>query len=331
MDNIAKNNRIPVMDVIKGILPLFVINTHYIWTREQTLTALFPFWNNMAVPFFMMISGYVYAKSFENKVDCFENAYELGFVLKKLVRYIIPFLIIVILEVISLSLVGQGQGIRGWIESICTGGEGPGSYYVIQMLQFVFFYPVIYFTMRKNPKRGLFGWLLFNFIYEFFKEIVHLDWGVYRLVFFRFVFIVAVGTYLYLDKEEKKTWKLVASFIVGFLFLLATNYLGYYTRIISTKASDVSFMAAFYVAPILYVLVTKCKNISCKPLALIGQASFNVFLFQMFYFNFADLIYNKVETVPIRLVINTVISVLGGIVFYYMENKLTKFVVSKIK
>lgn len=326
----SKTNRVPVLDVVKGILPLFVINTHYIWEKDQTLAGLFPFWNNLAVPFFMMISGYVYANSFEKNVERFEDAYEMKFLLKKALRYIIPFLMIFALEIISFSILGEGRGLRGWVDTLCTGGEGPGSYYVFQMMQFILVYPAIFFTMKKNPKRGLVGWFCVNLGYEFLKEIVHLDWQVYRLVFLRFVFIVSVGTFLYINKEVLETWKWIASFIVGFVFLLATNYLGYYTRIINTKASDVSLMSAFYVAPILFLLITKFKDVKCAPLSLMGKASFNIFLMQMFYFNFAENMYSFIDSVPIRLLINTIVSVVVGVLFYLLENKLTTKVISKI-
>ena len=53
------------VDVLKGICIIFVIFTHASWTDEQRVKLLFPFWIDMAVPFFMLVSGYVYTKSFQ--------------------------------------------------------------------------------------------------------------------------------------------------------------------------------------------------------------------------------------------------------------------------
>ena len=66
MDNNKEKQlgRNSVIDIIKGICILFVIITHYQWTNEQRLMLLFPFWIDMAVPLFMIFSGYLSALSF---------------------------------------------------------------------------------------------------------------------------------------------------------------------------------------------------------------------------------------------------------------------------
>ena len=75
-------NRNHFIDVLKGICIIFVIFTHASWTDEQRLKFLFPFWIAMAVPFFMLVSGYVYTKSFQkNSVETLDSAYNKKYLL----------------------------------------------------------------------------------------------------------------------------------------------------------------------------------------------------------------------------------------------------------
>lgn len=55
------------LDIIKGICIIFVIVTHFAWTTNERLKYGFPFWIDMAVPIFMVITGYVSAASYEKK------------------------------------------------------------------------------------------------------------------------------------------------------------------------------------------------------------------------------------------------------------------------
>lgn len=64
------------IDFVKGICILFIIITHYTWEEAERLKYLFPFWIDMAVPIFMVVSGFVYTKSFQkNHINTIENAY----------------------------------------------------------------------------------------------------------------------------------------------------------------------------------------------------------------------------------------------------------------
>ena len=55
------------LDIAKGAAVILVIITHFSWTEEERLPYLFPFWVSMAVPVFMIISGYVGTASYEKK------------------------------------------------------------------------------------------------------------------------------------------------------------------------------------------------------------------------------------------------------------------------
>lgn len=97
------------LDILKGICILFVIITHFGWEAEERLRYGFPFWIDMAVPVFMIISGYVYALSYRRKgVDSFEKAYKLSIILGNAVRYTVPFLMVCSVELCFKMKFGGG-------------------------------------------------------------------------------------------------------------------------------------------------------------------------------------------------------------------------------
>ena len=75
------------IDCLKGICIVFVVLTHYAWTEQQRLQLLFPFWIDMAVPVFMILSGFVFAKSFQKSaIRTFRQGYQIHTVIKRIIH-----------------------------------------------------------------------------------------------------------------------------------------------------------------------------------------------------------------------------------------------------
>ena len=90
------------IDILKAVAILLVLITHYSWTGEQRQNPVFPFLIDMAVPVFLIISGYVGALSFSNRqINSVSEAFTKKQILRKFIRYTIPFLILVIWEIID--------------------------------------------------------------------------------------------------------------------------------------------------------------------------------------------------------------------------------------
>ena len=94
-----KKIRYRQLDAIKGICIVFILVAHYNWSEGERLLFLFPFWINMAVPAFMVISGFVYTKSYLKKeIVNFEGMYKKTILIEKIVRYTFPFFLVYIVE-----------------------------------------------------------------------------------------------------------------------------------------------------------------------------------------------------------------------------------------
>ncbi len=105
----------------------------------------------MAVPCFMVISGYVGAKSFVNhSVFSVGQAYVAAQVIPKFIRFTIPFVAAFIVEVILLLKYSVIEfDVLPIIFAFIDGGYGKGSYYYPIMIQFIFWFPVLFFIIKK--------------------------------------------------------------------------------------------------------------------------------------------------------------------------------------
>lgn len=87
-------NRNHFLDLLKGLCIILVIITHCSWNDDERVKLLFPFWVDMAVTIFMIVSGYVGTLSLNRKNLSLLNMYSPKEVLKKLLRYTVPYIYI---------------------------------------------------------------------------------------------------------------------------------------------------------------------------------------------------------------------------------------------
>lgn len=321
------------IDFLKGICILFVIITHFSWVSLERQIGLFPFWIDMAVPVFMIISGFVYSKSFlRNEIFDFEKAYHPQNTLPKLVRYTVPFAIIFIIQVTLGILDGNNYSILSVIKLFFTGGQGPGSYYYPIMIQFVFLFPLIFALVNKCGKKGVLICGAINVVFEISKWAYDMNESLYRLLIFRYVLLIAVGVYISIRNHSEKSKAIfnVLAFAVSIGFILATYYVGYNSIIFSYWTST-CIVSCLFIIPIMTFLLNKCR-LHFSPVEFIGKASFHIFLIQMLYYHgFANKIYALFENRAIDLVVSIGICIIGGIFFYLLESPVSKYINKKIK
>ena len=197
--------RLNYLDFYKGICILFIIITHYEWTNQQRLNALFPFWIDMAVPVFMTVTGYVSAMSFEVHEHSLKSVYLPTEIMRKWLRFVVPFLPVYALQIaLRIVILKENISAFGLLKSFIKGGYGPGSYYFPVMLQTVLIVPILWAVIKKFRVIGLIGCFAVNFLFEIVKTLSGMNPGAYRLCALRYLFILAFGVYLFYRKPEKK-------------------------------------------------------------------------------------------------------------------------------
>ncbi len=303
-----------------------VVVTHFPWEENERLNYLFPFWIDMAVPIFMLISGYVYTISYKRHgINNFESAYSIKNNTDKLIRYTVPYIIAFIIEEIYIILATSGiDSISYEILTFIDGGRGPGSYYYPVMIQFVFFFPIIFFIINHHKKNGLILCGFLNILFEILQRTYDLNSSTYRLLIFRYLLLISVGCHIATYGISWSRRKSIMSIVTGITFIIAYCYLGY-EPIIIRYWTRTSFLACLYIMPIISYLILKFKNISNTVLALIGKSSFHIFLTQMVWYYAADSrVSNHIYSRPIHLLANILICIITGIAFYITAMPITK-------
>ena len=291
---------------------------------------LFPYWIDMAVPVFMIISGYVNALSYQRKeIKTLQDAYEYKEIISKLIRYSMPLLMAFLFEVFLYTI----KGIKIEIGSILTGGIGPGSFYYPVMIQFVFIYPLIYFAIKKYDMRGLLSCGIANLVFETAKTLYGMPTGEYRFMVLRYILLIASGCYLAMGKQEVKKPFLVISVLIGAFWQYAVYYLDYKPLIINKAWATTSCIAALFIIPICtcFFKSERMMKIRCGLLELLGRASFNIFLTQMVYFIGAKAIYKVVSNELLVNLLNIAICCITGTIFYLIESRITKHLIEYLE
>ena len=329
----SKSKRDYVIDIIKVVSLVFVIIIHCRFTDSDVIAYGFPFYLKGVVPVFLMLSAYVLSMSFEKKdINTYKKAYEPKYLFTKIVRFLIPYLFIIFLEIIfRFFFMNSEFGIRETIYSLLAGGYGKGGYYNVLVLQLIFLFPIIYFLVKKKGIHGLITCFLINLLYEIIQSSYLMNGSFYRLIILRYIFVIGAGVFMYTSEKKFKPHIYIISVIIGTLYLLLVDYTDY-KPLFLTKWSDTSLFFGFYVIPIIYnVMSIKRKNIKLRFISLLSKASYNIFLMQMLlYYIFDSINYSFTNSRFIDILIMIVLSFSLGVIFYKIETPITNKVIEKI-
>lgn len=324
-ENKLKENRasrIEFLDYLKAICVLLVIITHYDWADKNS--PAFTMFINMAVPVFMIISGYNFAMSNRKKADGkIGKMYGWSVMKPKLVRFLVPFFTICLIEMVLLLI--EDRTIEPF-RIFLLGAYGPGSYYVPVMLQLLVIFPIIYILVDKNAMLGLCTAGAANLLFELGVKVFEMDKYYYRLSIGRYLLLIAFGCYLYLHPEHRiKRYQMWTMFLAGLAYLVAV--FGFDRDLLLFDYWKTTAMpVAFYIFPIVILLFRKfyhsrIPGLLGKLLTWMGQASYHIFLVQMVYYHFelGGAIMHAAWYIAVPF--NILVSVPVGLAFYELDNQ----------
>ena len=319
----TEKNRNRTVDFVKGAAILFIVFTHYDWTVGQRRIFVFPYLINMAVPILMIITGYVYSLSLQKKnVAHLEDAYQGSVLLRRSVRYCLPLIVLAVWEICDPHFHLSG-GFLDYVRWFINGTAGKGNYYFPVMLQMVFLFPIIYFILEKKKRTGLFICLIFNLTYEVLAWSYGMNTDCYRLLAFRYVFVVAAGIYAFKKFKMNLLWSILIT-AAGAVFISALVYTDYQPKIINADWAGTNCIASMLVIPLMIWLL-KYGNLRFVPLEIIGKASYHIFLVQMAYYaGYYPILSDKLGKGPVLLLIGMAICLIIGIAFYLIDQPVQK-------
>lgn len=329
------------LDLMKSFCIFFVIITHfftYFMPQGANIKYLFAYYIDMAVPLFLIISGYTHSQSLSNHnfksiVDYFDKK----FFFHKLKRIILPYAIILFIEVLVMFMVTKTDSFSFYVilkKIISTGGLGPGGYYPIIFLQILLWFPIVYYFFKRSPLQTFLFSILLNIGFEIFAHS-YLTLPMYRILSFRYITFILLGIFLFLYEERiKNTLIPHISFVIGFMFITYMKNIGYKPTFL-TWWTGTSFPTAFYAFSLLYFFMKlepylqKVKSY-IEPLLFIGRASFHIFLTQMLFFDPLQKIYfnvnwlnNHIRT-RYSLIICIAFCVIVGCLWYELDTIVNK-------
>jgi hypothetical protein len=317
------------IDIIYAIYHTF---TH--WITYSALST------QQVIPLFIIIMSFNLSLAFHRRgYSKLKNFYSLTEIKKKFRRYFLPYIIIFFISLILgliFFLITNRQILfvnlkllMGYLPI-----NGPGAYFIPLILQMVLLFPLLY--IFYNYDRNL--CLSVAFFLAFLCEIVN-NFGNnpiwYDDSLIRFFPHIILGIWisnLYLASQLKNKYFILFGIFSGFYLIFISQFENGVLGIIHFRPYTASqnllgcgWSALILIIGLLYL--PNIKNIITKTLAIIGKASYHIFLIQIVYFGIFSGFGLKFHSLMDLFSINNIISVaipfsivfLLGIGFYLFD------------
>lgn len=320
-----KNEYDPFIDYLKGICIIFVVWTHCI-PRDELSYILFPFWGDTAVPLFLLIQTFhCYKKDAKVKLPSYKKLWK---------RIILPYLILLFFTFAFDYLIFYKETSGSFDLSLYWDNRGPGSYYIFIYLQFAFLLPIIEPFLRRISRKWLcLVFIIISSLFEFLFCVTHCPDSLYRITLCRYVFLIYLGFIIAKDGIPVNKTTIILS-IISMVFIYFFNYTasdwGYLFCTRYTYWRSCHWICYPYIA-ILYIwlirlIYNKTSNYFKAVIKLFGKYSYEIYLFQMFYFSIISRYVNHfmpelgfITEEILFIIISTIICITPSIIRYYID------------
>jgi hypothetical protein len=317
-----------------------IYNTFTHWITYSALST------QQVIPIFIIIMSFNLSLAFYRRgYSELKQYYSLNEMKNKIRRYFIPYLLIFFISVIFgllLFLITNRQIL--YINFRLLMGylpiNGPGNYFIALVIQMVLLFPLLFIFYKYN--RNL--CLIVSFLLAFFCEIVN-NFGTngiwYTDSLVRFFPHIILGIWisdLYLVSQLKNKYFILFGIFSAFYLIFISQFetgilLGtpFYPYTASQNLFGCGWSALILIIGLLYL--PKVNNFFLKPLAIIGKASYHIFLIQIVYFGslggFGLKYHSLIDLFSINNIIYIGFSLLIVILFgigFYLFDKHTFFI-----
>lgn len=161
------------------------------------------------------------------------------------------------------------------------------------MLQFILLVPIVKEIIKRYAEKGLLLLFAINFVYELICKAINLNVVYYRILVFRYLFVIAVGVYIfYVQKIRKRTIPksvLAAGIGIGVIFL-GLSYTGYNYVIFTYPVWwRTSMLVGCYVGAVCYLIINcffdfTIKGLPGKCISEIGKSTYHILYVQMLFY-----------------------------------------------
>ncbi len=300
----------PFIDYLKGISIILIILTHCITSTNKS-QIFFPIWGSPAVPVFLIIQVFHYYKKGEEFI--MPNFYK---VWKRIVRpFIIVELIILLLFLYNEFISFQKMPAFKEIAYTLTGG--PGTYYPWIYLQFSILLPLLSPLFKYKRKYTLIIFIILSQLFEYLCCIFYMQEWIYRITFFRYIFLIYLGYILAKKGYSLNMVTLIISIIsIYSVLLFAYTDINFFPAYYNVEAWGSCHWICYIYIAFLIITISKYiysfvkENKIIKTIENIGKYSYETYLFQLLYFTCISEYVNVILQLESRPFINIAISLL---------------------
>ena len=333
--------KIWIIDALKGIFILFVLMIHCNGLLRIGMENMFfyVYLINLAVSFFMIMSGYTFALSFGKQASIREY-YRWKNIGVRLLRFLLP----IIVSILLFLLVTFGVFHKfsdGIIKMVLANGMGPGSYYFVLVIELTLIFPLIYRLIEKLPIVGMLILVALAVGFEALVSATGLSNLVYTRIIIRFLPFIGAGVEMYFCIRGGRRVHpiiLALSAVLGIAWLALVCYGGFQPWLFKYHITDNSLPVLLWCAPLIYLCLMYLRNFTPKigflrgGLRALGNASFHILAIQVVWFD-VILIFSKVRAlnpVPWTL-ISLIVCILLGYLYYRIDSKVQKKITAAIR
>lgn len=320
----------PSIDFIKGLCIIFVILTHCMY-REELSISLFPFWGDTAVPIFLLIQVFHHYK--------IDSVTRLPSIRKLWKRILMPYVMMIAFS-LFINFIFYYNITKGRFDiNLYWDKRGPGSYYIFIYLQFAFILPLLTPLFKRVSLRNLLIlFLVLSQVIEFISSWSQCPDNLYRITFFRYTFLFFLGYILATKGLHINTLTTIYS-LIGIVFIYLFSYTNINLEPWFSTHLDLwplchwicyGYVAYFFLCFLktIYSLSNQTNRV-IKSLVLIGKSSYEIYLFQIFYYSIPSIYISQLIThinnYPIErflyIFISLLICVLPPIIKYKKQKK----------
>lgn len=298
------------IDILKAAMIFLVIFDHFVsWNIKSDIGVAL--WERISIPVFLVLLGFNMGHSFRGQGDLsLKQLYSWSYFKKKILRYIVPFLILYAASTfIGLFMYGfdfiamydnQFSPSLGIINlfSLILPFWGPGNWFIPVLLQSILVVPLLYWGFTKKPVITL----IFTFIVEIVLQItvffligdittweeVHILKMFMSSILF---YLSAVGLGMWFSFGHKLTekrnlfmWILLP---ISLVYIIAYQFFDFRLRLDGTPLlrGDYHFLVFPYSAFLVLLALKLLPNASnakiSRTISLIGKSTYHILLTQI--------------------------------------------------
>ena len=317
----------PCIDFLKGICIILIILNHGI-PSELRSQIFFPLWGSPAVPIFLIIQVFHFYKKGLNTTKPDYNK-----IWKRVVR---PFIIVELIIIVFLFYKESSNNtIPSLKEMVYMLTGGPGSYYPWIYVQFAVLLPLFRPIVKLQRVYILIAFILLSQFAEIVCALSAIPEWIYRLTLFRYVFLVYLGYLLATKGYDVNSNTMMLSLVSVASAILFTytdmdlNPIFYNVDAWSICHWICYFYIAFFIMPGLKVTYSHLGNSAFSTFVKqIGKYSYEIYLFQLFYFTcISEYLINVLSITNktlIPIIISTLFCIIPVLLYKRIKERLKK-------